>query len=284
MIELVDIRYVRLGTADLDSAVRYATETLGLELVGRDDGRAYVRGDDRDHNICYIAGDPKDHTLGFEVRTRAELDSAVSTLEDAGVAVRGGSDAECAERRVMAFINFDDPTGNNIDLVLRPFHSGRRYFPSRDAGISEFSHVGLKTTDAPRDEAFWTTLFNIRANDWIGDVPLMSFDAVHHRIALFPASEPGVQHINFQVESIDDIMRSYYFLTDRQVRIVFGPGRHATSGAQFLYFEGPDGMVYEYSHGVRMVDEAHDRPRQFPFNNDSFCVWGSRPDIPEFQA
>ena len=103
-------------------------------------------------------------------------------------------------------------------------------------------------------------------------------------MALFPAAEPGVQHVNFQVASVDDIMRSYYFLTERQVRIVFGPGRHATSGAQFLYFEGPDGMVYEYSHGVRMVDHEHDRPRQFPFNHDAFCVWGSRPDIPEFQA
>ncbi len=284
MIELVGIRYVRLGTADLDGTVQYATETLGLELVGRENGRAYVRGDDRDHNICYIQGDPKDHTVGFEVRTQAALDAAASELEGAGVAVRRGGEAECAERRVMALITFDDPTGNTIDLVLRPFHSGRRYFPSRDAGITEFSHVGLKSSDAPRDEAFWTTLFNIRANDWIGDVPLMSFDAVHHRIALFPAPEPGVQHVNFQVESIDDIMRSYYFLTDRQVRIVFGPGRHATSGAQFLYFEGPDGMIYEYSHGVRLIDDAHYRPRQFPFDHSAFCVWGSRPDIPEFQA
>ncbi len=284
MIELVAIRYVRLGTADIEGAVAYATETLGLELVGRENGRAYVRGDDRDHNICYIEGDPRSHTVGFEVATRAALDAAERELEGAGVAVRRGDAAECAERRVMAFINFDDPTGNNVDLVLRPFHSGRRYFPSRDAGITEFSHIGLKTTDAPRDEAFWTSLFNIRANDWIGDVPLMSFDKVHHRIALFPAAEPGVQHVNFQVASVDDIMRSYYFLTERQVRIVFGPGRHATSGAQFLYFEGPDGMIYEYSHGVRMIEDENYRPRQFPFDNSAFCVWGSRPDIPEFQA
>ena len=284
MIELVAIRYVRLGTADIEGAVAYATETLGLELVGRENGRAYVRGDDRDHNICYIEGDPGNHTVGFEVATRAALDAARGELEGAGVAVRRGDAAECAERRVMAFINFDDPTGNNVDLVLRPFHSGRRYFPSRDAGITEFSHIGLKTTDAPRDEAFWTSLFNIRANDWIGDVPLMSFDKVHHRIALFPAAEPGVQHVNFQVASVDDIMRSYYFLTERQVRIVFGPGRHATSGAQFLYFEGPDGMIYEYSHGVRMIEDENYRPRQFPFDNSAFCVWGSRPDIPEFQA
>ena len=284
MIKLVDIRYVRLGTADLDAAVTFVTKTVGLELVRREDGRVYLRGDDRDHNICYFAGDPADNTLGFEVETKAELEAAAAELADAGHPCRRGTAEECADRRVMDFINFADPTGNSIDLVVRPFHSGTRYFPSRDAGIREFSHVGLKTSDAPRDEAFWTGHFNIRANDWIGTAPLLSFDEVHHRMALFPASKAGVQHINFQVESLDDIMRSHYFLTDRQVRIVFGPGRHATSGAEFLYFEGPDGMVYEYSHGVRLIDDPDYRPRQFPFEDGSFCVWGSRPDIPEFQS
>ncbi len=284
MINIVDIRYVRLGTADLDGAVEFATGMLGLEVVGRENGRVYVRGDDRDHNLCYFAGDPTDHTLGFEVLTEAELVAAGDQLERAGHPVSRGTEDECAERRVMAFINFRDPTGNSIDLVVRPFHSGVRYFPSRDAGITEFNHVGLRTADAPRDEEFWCTQFNIHANDWIGPAPLLSFDKMHHRMALFPADRPGVQHINFQVESVDDIMRSYYFLNERQVRIVFGPGRHATSGAQFLYFEGPDGMVYEYSHGVRMIEDPAYRPRQVPFTPESFCVWGSKPDIPEFQS
>ena len=282
MIELVDIRYVRLGTADLDRAVAFATGLLGLELVGRADGRAYLRGSDRDHDLCYVEGDPADHALAFELRDGAALEAAAAALGRAGVSVRRGAAADCAERRVTDFLAFDDPTGNRIELVLRPFHSGRRYFPARDAGIRGFSHVGLRTSDAPRDEAFWTGHFNVRANDWIGDAALLSFDEVHHRIALFPSPRPGVQHVNFQVESVDDLMRSWYFLRERQVRIVFGPGRHATSGAQFLYFEGPDGMVYEYSHGVRMV-AAEERPRQFPFDASSFCVWGAKPDIPEFR-
>ncbi|MET0346378.1 MAG: glyoxalase/bleomycin resistance/extradiol dioxygenase family protein, partial [Casimicrobiaceae bacterium] len=46
-----------------------------------------------------------------------------------------------------------------------------------------------------------------------------------------------------------------------------------------------DGMVYEYSTGVRMIDdEATHQPRQFPFEPSSFCMWGSRPDIPEFRT
>ena len=47
---------------------------------------------------------------------------------------------------------------------------------------------------------------------------------------------------------------------------------------------GPDGMVYEYSHGVRMIEDPDYRPKQYPFTPESFCVWGSKPDIPEFQS
>ncbi len=115
--------------------------------------------------------------------------------------------------------------------------------------------------------------------------PVLRIDAVHHKIALFPGKRSGVQHINHQVAAIDDVMRSYYLLRERGVHIRFGPGRHPTSGAMFLYFEGPDGMTYEYSTGVRMIeDEAGYRPRKFPFKSTSFCAWGATPDIPEFKT
>jgi len=283
MIRIADMQYVRLATRDVERAANFLTEIIGLQLVRREDGRAYLRGDDRDHDICYVPGEPGQHVVGLKIETRAELDAAAAELAAAGIAVERGTTEECAERRVMDLVRFRDPSKNTFELVLRPHVAVRRYFPTRDAGIKEFSHIGLKTSDAARDEEFWSTMFNFRANDWIGPAGLLSFDEVHHRIALFPAPVPGVQHINFQVQSIDDIMRSYYFLQDRQVRIVFGPGRHVTSGAYFLYFEGPDGLVYEYSSGVRMVDESW-RPRQLPFCDESFCAWGSRPDIPEFQS
>ena len=283
MIEIRDLSYVRLGTENLELAVSFATEKLGLQLVRQEDGRAYVRGDERDHDICYLGDSDAGHVLGFEVEDEDALEGAYNALDSAGITVSRGTPEGCADRRVVDYISFEDPTGNRFDLTVRPYKATRRYFPTRDAGISEFSHVGLRTTDARRDEKFWATHFNIHANDWIGDAGLLSFDEVHHRIALFPADRPGIQHINFQVDSIDDLMRSYYFMTSQQVRIVFGPGRHATSGAMFLYFEGPDGMVYEYSHGVRMIDDPEYRPRQFPFTPEAFCVWGAKPDIPEFK-
>jgi 2,3-dihydroxy-p-cumate/2,3-dihydroxybenzoate 3,4-dioxygenase len=283
MIHIQDMQYLRLGTADLDGAVKFATETVGLELVRRENGRAYVRGDDRDHDICYVAGDPAEHIVGLKMADRPQFEAAAEELKRNGIAVTRGTPAECEDRRVADFIGFRDLSGNKIELVYRPHISTRRYFPSRDAGILEFSHIGLRTGNAPRDEEFWGTMFNFRANDWIGQAGLISFDEVHHRFALFPAPGPAVQHINFQVASLDDVMRSYYYLSERQVHIVFGPGRHLASTACFLYFDGPDGVVYEYSWGVRDCDETW-RPRQIPFEDGGFCMWGAKPDVAEFMS
>lgn len=284
-IALTNLRYVRLGTRDVGAAAAFATSVLGLQWAGEDNGSIYLRSDDRDHTLVYVPGDPADHTIGFELANEQALDAAAGALDKAGYAVQRGTAAECEQRRVGAYVTFKEPSGARIELVARPWNSGRRYVAARDAGITGFSHVGLFSTSPRRDERFWTETCNARVSDWIGPAPLLRIDPVHHRIALFPASRHGVQHINHQVESIDDVMRAYYFLRDKGINIRFGPGRHPTSGAVFLYFEGPDGMTFEYSTGVRLIeDEANYRPRQLPFAEESFCMWGARPAIPEFQA
>jgi 2,3-dihydroxy-p-cumate/2,3-dihydroxybenzoate 3,4-dioxygenase len=286
MIQLRDIRYVRLGTRDLDGAASFARHVLGLEPAGCDTNARYFRSDARDHTLVYVKGDPMEHATAFELESMAALDAAGEALEGLKREVKWGTKDGCAQRRVESYISFQDPSGNGIELVVRPQHSGRDYFPQRAAGITGFSHIGLRTTDPVRDEAFWTQVMNARVSDRIGPAPLLRIDEVHHRLALFPSAHPGVQHVNHQVAGIDDVMRSWYFLREQGVKIVFGPGRHPTSSAVFLYFEGPDGMVYEYSTGVRLIPRAEEgsyRPRQFPFEPDSFCMWGSRPDIPEFR-
>lgn len=286
MIHLSDIRYVRLGTQDLDAATRYATEILGLEIAHKSAKSVHFKSDSRDHTLCYFEGNPRDHASAFEVDEQADLTHAVDVLTKYGLKVRQGTASEAEQRCVKDFIAFEDLTGNTIELVYAPHHSGRRYFPSRDAGITGFSHIGLRTLDAKRDELFWTEMLNAKVSDRIGEAPLLRIDPVHHKIALFPSTYAGVQHINHQVESIDDIMRAYYMLLEKNIPIKFGPGRHPTSGARFIYFEGPDNMIFEYSTGVQVFtpeEEAAHRPRNFPAIPSSFCMWGSKPDIPEFK-
>lgn len=283
MINLRDVSYVRMGTRDLEGAEKFATDYLGLEVAERLRNAVYFKSDSKGHTLCYFDGDPTDQAVAFEIATEAELEQAAATLEAMRHDVHLGTVEEAARRKVKAFIGFRDPTGNHIELVVRPEHSGKRYHGMRDAGITGFSHVGLCTTDPVRDEKFWTQVCNARVSDRIGEAPLLRIDEVHHTIALFPTNRAGIQHINHQVESADDIQRSFHFLRDRQVKMVFGPGRHPTSSAKFLYFEGPDGMVFEYSSGVREIaDELLYRERQFPFEPKGFCHWGAKPAIAEF--
>ncbi|MGZ5873420.1 MAG: VOC family protein [Bradyrhizobium sp.] len=277
MIELKDLAYVRLGASDLEDAESFATRSLGLQIGEQTAKSLYLRSDDRAHTLCYFEGDPSDQTVAFEVEDEEKLGAAATTLDALGHAVHVGNATECSLRKVKAFIGFKDPTGNQIELAVRPERSGKRYFATRDAGITGFSHVGLNSTDPARDEQFWTQVCNARVSDRIGDIALMRVNAIHHTVALAPGRGPGIHHINHQVESNDDVLRSYYHLSGQRVPIVFGPGRHPTSGARFLYFLGPSEMVFEYSVGVdEIADEENHRPRQFGFEPSSLCMWGAK--------
>jgi 2,3-dihydroxy-p-cumate/2,3-dihydroxybenzoate 3,4-dioxygenase len=287
VMRLQDICYVRLGTPNLDAADRFVRDVLGLEKVRQSPGIRHYRSDERDHTLVYFEGDRDDHTVGFAMRDSDALETATAVLGGAGIAVRRGSGDECEERRVQALVGFRAPGGHRIELVVAPSGRGRRFRPSFDAGIRGFSHVGLCTTDAQSDERFWVDVLGARVSDRIGPAALLRIDETHHKVALFPAARPGVQHINHQLAGIDDVMRSWYRLRRQKVPIVFGPGRHPTSGAVFLYFRGPDDMVFEYSTGVRLITVAQERayrPRQFPFEPESFCMWGAVPEVAEFDS
>lgn len=276
MITLKDLGYIRSGTVDLAAQLRFAQDIVGLELVAVEDHTAYLRADDRHHCVAFVEGETGALAHGFVLADTDALDAAESELEAVGVKVARGTDAEAHQRRVRHFISFDDPGGNTIDLAVgqtrlesRPVHFGRQ------AGITEFGHLGVEAPDVAEMQQFWCRHFNMKVSDWIGETAcLLRFDPVHHKFAVF-RDDTGLAHINFQVASLDDIMRSWHFLEDNNVEIEIGPGRHPQSTAVFLYFKGPEGITWEYSYGVRLIpDDVDWQPRYFdPSEPDFIDMW-----------
>ena len=108
---------------------------------------------------------------------------------------------------------------------------------------------------------------------------------MHHRIVLYPSKTQGPLYVAFDVASLDDLMRGHYFLAERQIKIVQGPGRQPASGQSFLHFQGPEGLIYSYVTGTMRRDARSQPPRQFPRDADSLCAWGSvAADAPELSA
>jgi 2,3-dihydroxy-p-cumate/2,3-dihydroxybenzoate 3,4-dioxygenase len=280
VIELTDIAYVRSGAADLDKAVAFATEVVGLELAvspGSADPRtALLRADGRHHCLALVEGRSGVLASGFSVADVDALAAAETELERSGLTVRRGDAAAARQRRVRSFIGFDDPFGNRIELVSQQEAITRPVAFTRPAGITEFGHLCLDAPDVRAAYQFWNSHFNARVSDWIGEAAcLMRIDAVHHKLAVFKGDGPGLCHMNFQVATLDDVFRNWHFLTERGVEIEMGPGRHPQSTAVFLYFLGPDGFTYEYSYGVRRIeDDAAWRPRTFdPDEPGSIDMW-----------
>jgi 2,3-dihydroxy-p-cumate/2,3-dihydroxybenzoate 3,4-dioxygenase len=277
MITLTDIAYVRSGVADMDAAARFATEIVGLELAAPTEiGVAHLRADHRHHCLALVQGRSGVISSGFTVADSDALAAAETELERAGFAVHRGPAEEAQSRRVREFIAFDDPFGNRVELVSQQESIARPVEFTRSAGITEFGHLCLDAPDVHEAYRFWNTHFNARVSDWIGDAAcLMRIDPVHHKLAVFRGDEPGLCHMNFQVTSIDDVFRNWHFLLEHDVEIEMGPGRHPQSTAIFLYFLGPEGFTYEYSFGVRRIDdEAAWTPRTFdPDEIGSIDMW-----------
>jgi len=272
-IPAVQLCYVRLAVTQPQAAATFATEILGLQHVPNKLEPFLFRSDERYHTLCLSAGSQRS-SIGIEISGEPEFDRVAEALAGGGFLGREATADECAQRFVRRALIVEDATGNEIDLVLRPALSGRRYFPSRDAGITGLQSVGLRSRAIKDDLKLWTTILGARVTDRVGEVTYLGIDQKHHRVVLYPSDKAGLVYVSYGVESIDAVMQNNYFVQERQIKIMQGPGREPASGQIFLRFAGPEGYIFSYGFGLKDI-ESHHRPRQFTLEASSLCEWGS---------
>ena len=152
-----------------------------------------------------------------------------------------GTEEEARSRRVTDFISFDDPWGNKFDLVIGQVQDPSFLELTRpSSGITEFGHICVDAADIVAAAKFWNDNFNVKVSDWVhGAAALMRFNTVHHTLAVFQGDEPGLCHINFQVDTIDALFRNWNFIKEHNVEIEQGPGRHPQSDRDLPLLQGP---------------------------------------------
>ena len=275
--------YVRLDVTGLAGAADFASRIIGLQAVPGTDEIRRFRSDYRDYSLALRAASAPAQALALEVRSPEILDDLAARLEAGGYRVTRGDAAACETRRVKAFASFKIRHGVTIELAVRPLHSGWRCFLARDSGITEFFGVAFASTDVSADTRLWTEILGGHVTDYVGDAVYIAIDDRHHRIAIHPSRSDRLLEIQFQLESMHELMQNSYFLDGSQVPIAHGPGRRAASEQIFLSFKGPDGLLFGFvTEGQKSGRDATRVPRQFPRSPTSFCTWGSLSDTPEF--
>jgi 2,3-dihydroxy-p-cumate/2,3-dihydroxybenzoate 3,4-dioxygenase len=279
-IDIEQLCYVRLGTARIDESARFAEEILGLERTAGVEGDIAFRASDLSQNLVFTST-ADEHAVGLELRDEGTFLQAQAALSEAGFPTREADSNECKRRNVRRALLTTDASGNTIELVTRPARSGRRLFPSRDAGLVGFLGVGMRSTNIDGDVKFWTKLLDASVSDRVGSITYLQIDHFHHRIVLYPSNKNGILDIAFEVESVDCVMQSKYFLQDRQIKVLHGPGRETPSKQIFIRYKGPDDQMFSYGHRMSCSKDEL-RPRQFGLDKRSLCSWGSEcSDVPE---
>ena len=88
MVDLEQLRYVRLIADNLGSAADFAQRVLGLEPIDRDQELATFRSDFRDYTLAFVTGDRAVQSVGLEVRYPRDLEIALEEVDHRQVARR----------------------------------------------------------------------------------------------------------------------------------------------------------------------------------------------------
>lgn len=206
------IAHVALGVADVEQAIAFYGDLLGLDVLWRGDDHVYLAtGTSTSFELelgPYETG--LDH-FAFYVRSPEALDEASQRLKDAGIAV---GEAAVDEPGLGAGIAFVLPSGFAMELVTETephgFENSAAIAPAHYAatGPLPLRHVTLLSPDIRADATFLIEQLGFRITDswrpsedqqWMSTFARVGDD--HHDLALLPPNrpEPQLHHFAFAV-------------------------------------------------------------------------------------
>lgn len=288
---MADLRYKQLGyvalnVTDRSRATAFHRASLGLETNPLVDpgafGATLLRGRATACDLALYDGpEPGLRRVAFEMESDRDLERAHAHLATLGVPTWDVTTAERTAFAQRAAFRFAEPnTRLTIELYAGDGSSPPPLAGPSLANIDRLGHCVVCVTDPVPMTNFFVDELNFRVSDYIGTVAFMRcFPNPHHHSFAITPSKLGydhLNHVNFLVDSLDDLGRSMYRIKRQEVEIVYGPGRHPPSGSVFLYFLDPDGMTFEFSTGMEEFPEFDPRePRHMPMDRASFDYWGT---------
>ncbi|MFE2042811.1 VOC family protein [Streptomyces sp. NPDC059477] len=283
VVRLHSLRSVQLRVPDVDACTDFYSEVWGLSVVERDSDDTWLRGTGPNHHVLQLSR-TEQNALGrisFAVRTRAEIDEAGRGLVAKGVPLLrepGPLDAVGAGYGLQ----LADPEGRRIELSC-DVHSVAPQ--SHDRAVpTGVTHVVLNTVDIDAAVAFYTEVLGMRVSDWSEhQMAFLRCNTDHHSIAFNQAAWTSVNHVAYEMPSMDHFMRGIGSLRHHGITPLWGPGRHGPGDNTFSYFADPAGLVCEYTSDVAQIVEDQWLCRVWRRVPELSDLWGTA-GPPSYQA
>ena len=269
------IGHIALNVADLDKAVDFQQQVIGMVEVERQNGVAYLTCNDRHHELVLIEDGARrgyDH-LALQVEDAAALERLRVSLPRAGAALLGGVyDGEPGIDRAM---KVRSPGGHvyklfcgmeTVDVELpedRPTH---------------FEHLSCKVLNHRAEERFLTALGFSNADRMGFLASWWHCDEDHHGVALTLAPRSELSHYAYAWKDLNALGRVADRLkAARGRKCLWGPSRHGPGGNHFLYLRDEDGAMIECcSELAQMTRDAY-VPKTWSMRPGTINQWGGPP-------
>lgn len=177
------------------------------------------------------------------------------------------------------------PSQKALPRAIRPSARGLGVAPARSQAERVrpryLSHVLLFTTQLPRMLAFCEEVLGLRLSDRSGDLIAFMHGAHgsdHHLLALVQSHGPGLHHTSWDVGSLDEVGEGSEQMRNAGYTDGWGMGRHVLGSNYFHYVRDPWGSFAEYSFDIDFISPDHPWVAGNYLPEDSFYLWGPKPD------
>ncbi|MFD4603826.1 VOC family protein [Streptomyces sp. NPDC058464] len=291
MAEVIGLGYVIVEARDLGAWRAFACDLLGLEPAVETPGRLLLRMDSKAYRVDIRHSDTDGvAVLGWEVRGPRELEEIAARLESDGYSVKRADEDAARARQVSGLVEFDDPTGQRLELFWGLTESKERFVSPTGArfvtGAGGMGHVFQFTADGAAQGRLYQELLGFRLSDFIDFGPGLSGTFLHanerhHSFAFasFPGLS-GVGHLMFEVDELDLVGRAWDKVQDGAAPVAATFGKHTNDEMLSFYVKTPSGFQVEYGYGGKLVDDTNWAPVRY----SATSYWGHRrtdPDEPD---
>ncbi|MEC3911833.1 VOC family protein [Sphingobium sp. CR2-8] len=140
----------------------------------------------------------------------------------------------------------------------------------------KLTHVVFNSADAEATGHLVEEALGFRVSDRTKGMVFVRCNNSHHSTAFARAGFPSLNHIAFEMEDLDAVMRGIGRLRDQDMAPAWGPGRHGPGANVFAYFIAPFGPVIEFSTAVEKVPDDYraGSPEDWTWPEKRIDQWG----------
>jgi catechol 2,3-dioxygenase-like lactoylglutathione lyase family enzyme len=266
MIRVRKIAHAAYQMPDVEKQIEYYTDILGLSLVARDKGAAYLASTVDHHSIVLHDGaQAQCIRLGFQIAPDDDLDAFEKQVKGHGVKTARKKDPEPT---ISDMVTFEDPKGTVMEVFKRGEFAEQR-FPSKGIVPHKLGHVAFHVSDVKGVTNFYCDVLGFRVSDWMGDFfSFLRCGPDHHTINLMETGTNRHFHTAFEVRDWAHLQTACDYLSLNGYKLLWGPGRHGIGHNLFAYHRAPNGLITElFAELDRMNEElGYFEPR--PWHRD----------------